>query len=234
MSGDGILDAVRPRADAMSGAANRWGGVAIGVVTDNQDPDGLGRVKVTLPWYGDGYDIWARVATLMAGADRGTWFIPDPGDEVIVAFEHGDPRAPVILGALWNKVDPPPEQMATANPKRTILTGAGVRITLDDTQGAVSLLLETPGGQRVRLDDTPATVTAEDNSGNSVTLESSGVTIVAAADVNVRAGGRVSVNASMVQVTAPMSTFSGVVQADTVITNTIVAATYMPGAGNLL
>ena len=63
-------------------------------------------MKVRLPWTPDnggaGYEVWARLATLMAGAKRGTWFIPDPGDEVLVVFEGGDPRRPYVVGALWN------------------------------------------------------------------------------------------------------------------------------------
>lgn len=231
-----VLGEVRPRADGLSGPTDGWPGVYVGLVTDNQDPQGQGRVKVQLPWAPDGgsdrYETWARVATLMAGASRGTWFVPDPEDEVLVAFEGGDPRRPVVLGSLWNGSDQPAEQMGQGNPKRTILTGAGVRITLDDSQGAVSLLLETPGGQRVRLDDTPASVTVEDANGNSVTLESAGVTVVAASQVKIQ-GSTVQVEASMVTVNAGMSKFSGVVQCDTLLSNTVVSSSYMPGAGNI-
>lgn len=226
----------RPLADATSGPAAGWPGVHIGVVTDNQDPDGQGRVKVRLPWAPDGgggrYDMWARVVTLMAGNGRGTWFVPDPDDEVLVAFAGGDPRRPVVMGSLWNGLDEPPETMTSANPKRTILTGAGLRITLDDTPGAVSLLLETPGGQRVRLEDTPASVTLEDSGGNSVTLDTSGVAVVAASKVSVK-GATVQVDAASVTVNAGISKFSGVVQCDALIANTVISSAYTPGAGNI-
>jgi uncharacterized protein involved in type VI secretion and phage assembly len=235
MSGS-LIDGMRPFADSLSGPDGGWGGVHVAVVTDNQDPNSVGRVKVRLPWSpdagGERYETWARVATMMAGANRGTWFVPDPDDEVLVAFEGGDPRRPVVLGAMWNGSDQPAEQMASGNPKRTILTGAGIRITLDDSAGAVSLLLETPGGQRLRLDDSPPTVTVEDASGNSIKLETSGITIVAAAQVKIQAS-TAEVTASMVTVNAGMSKFSGVVQCDTLITNTVVSAAYTPGAGNI-
>ena len=122
------------------GTAAGWPGVHIGVVTDNQDPDGQGRVKVRLPWAPDGgssrYDAWARVATMMAGNDRGTWFVPDLDDEVLVAFAGGDPRRPVVIGIVVERQGHAArDDEATDNPKRTILTGAGVRITLDDTKG---------------------------------------------------------------------------------------------------
>lgn len=231
-----LLDGGGPLADAWSGPASGWYGVHVAVVTDNQDPSSQGRVKVKLPWSPDSgsesYETWARVATLMAGPDRGTWFVPDPDDEVLVAFEAGEPSRPVVLGSLWNGSDSPPESMGQDNPKRTILTKAGVRITLDDSQGSVSLLLETPGGQRVHLEDNPATVTAEDANGNLVTMAAAGVTVVAAVEVKIQAI-TAKVEAGMVTVDAALSKFSGVVQADTVLTNTIVAATYMPGAGNI-
>src|SRR4051812_43232995 len=81
-------------------------GAYMAQVTDIKDPDNQGRVKVRLPWSPDiddgRYEVWARVATLMAGAARGTWFIPDPDDEVLVMFEAGDPRRPYVVGGLWN------------------------------------------------------------------------------------------------------------------------------------
>jgi uncharacterized protein involved in type VI secretion and phage assembly len=229
-------DGLRPVADVLTGPASAWPGVYVGVVNDNQDPQGQGRVQIHLPWAPDSgserYEAWARVATLMAGNSRGTWFVPDPDDEVLVAFEGGDPRRPVVLGALWNGSDSPAETMASGNPKRTILTGAGVRITLDDSPGAVSLLLETPGGQRLTLKDSPASTVLEDSNGNRVTTESAGITISTSSKVNVQAS-TVQVDASMVTVNAAMSKFSGVVQCDTLIATTVVSSTYTPGAGNI-
>ena len=77
----------------------RWFGVYPAVVDDIVDPDGQGRVRVTLPWSPDAsgapYQVWARLATLMGGNNRGSWFIPDAGDEVLVGFEGGDPPSPV-------------------------------------------------------------------------------------------------------------------------------------------
>ena len=87
-------------------ARPRWYGVYLGLVTDLNDPDGQGRVKVSCrgrPDPGGGaYEAWARLATLMGGDNRGTWFVPDIDDEVLVAFEGGDPRRPYVLGGLWN------------------------------------------------------------------------------------------------------------------------------------
>ena len=106
-------------------------------------------------------------------------------------------------------------------------------ITIEDQDGQEKLKLETPGGCSVTLKDGPGSIEVQDSNGNSVKLETSGITINASARVVVNAS-QVEVSAGMVTVNAGMSKFSGVVQADTVITNTIIAATYTPGAGNIL
>jgi len=218
------------------GLGGIWYGVAPATVIDISDPDGTGRVQVTLPWCPDSaggrYEAWARMATLFAGKDRGSWFMPDVGDEVLVAFEHGDPSRPYVLGGLWNGTDSPPESASKQNNHKMIKSRNGVTVTLDDTDGQEKLLLETPGGQKFTLKDGPGAVDIEDSNGNSIKLETAGITVTAAAKVTVNAS-QVAISAGMVQVDAGMSKFSGVVQADTIITNSIVSASYTPGAGNI-
>lgn len=219
-----------------------FGGLFYGVypalVLDVTDPDGQGRVRVRLPWAEDGegqrYEAWARIATLMAGPDRGTWFIPDVDDEVLVAFEAGDPRRPFVVGVLWNGQDAPPESMDGAgnNNVKSITTRSGVKISLDDSRGQEKLRLETPGGNSVTLDDGGRSLRLEDASGNSVEMSSSGVTVTSSGTVTVQAS-TVDISAGSVSVNAGMSRFSGVVQADTVISNSVVSASYTPGAGNI-
>jgi uncharacterized protein involved in type VI secretion and phage assembly len=183
---------------------------------------------------GERFEGWARLATMLAGNNRGTWFIPDVDDEVLVAFEHGDPRRPYVLGGLWNGRDSSPESMDGAgnNYKKVLCSRNGVKVTLDDQDGQEKLVLETPGGQKVTLKDGPGAVTVEDGNGNSVKLETAGITLTASAKVTVNAG-QVAISAGMVTVDAGMSKFSGVVQADTVISNSVVSASYTPGAGNI-
>ncbi|HEX8483692.1 MAG TPA: phage baseplate assembly protein V [Allosphingosinicella sp.] len=218
------------------GWGGMWYGVAPATVIDIADPEGQGRVQVTLPWCPDSgggrYEAWARMATLFAGRDRGSWFMPEIGDEVLVAFEHGDPARPYVLGGLWNGSDSPPQGASRANNLKVIKSRNGVKITLDDQNGREKLILETPGGQKVTLRDGPGAVEIEDSNGNSVKLETAGITVTAAAKVTVKAS-QVAVSAGMVTVDAGMSKFSGVVQADTVICNAIVSASYTPGAGNI-
>lgn len=213
-------------------------GVYAAQVTDIKDPDGQGRVKVRLPWTPDndgvGYEVWARLATLMAGPKRGTWFVPDPNDEVLVVFEGGDPRHPCVIGGLWNGKDAPPETMdgGGQNTKKTICSRQDIRITLDDTQGQESLTLKTPGGQQVTLKDGPSTIEIRDGNGNTIKLDSSGVTITTSAKLTISAS-TAELTASMLTVNAGMSTFNGVVKADTVLANSVVSASYSPGAGNI-
>jgi uncharacterized protein involved in type VI secretion and phage assembly len=214
-------------------------GVYVGLVTDIADPDNQGRIRVRLPWSPDGeggqYEAWARLVTVMAGNNRGSWFIPDVEDEVMVAFNAGDPRHPYVIGSLWNGQDQPPESMdgSGENNVKTIRSRNGVRISLDDSQGQERLTLETPGGQKVLLKDGPGAIEVEDSNGNSVKLETSGITINASAKVTINAGGICEISAGTVNVSAGLSRFSGVVQADTVISNSVISASYTPGAGNI-
>jgi uncharacterized protein involved in type VI secretion and phage assembly len=218
------------------------GGLFYGVyparVTDIVDPDQQGRVKVRLPWSPDAgdsnYETWARLATMMGGNNRGTFFIPDVDDEVLVAFEGGNPRRPYVVGALWNGQDSPPEQMdgAGENYLKTILSRQGVRITLDDTDGATKLRLETPEGQSIVLSDEDLSIVAQDATGNSIKLAPEGITITAVSQVEVQAS-TVQVDAGMVTVNAGFSEFSGVVQCSTLIADAVIGTSYTPGVGNI-
>jgi uncharacterized protein involved in type VI secretion and phage assembly len=146
----------------------------------------------------------------------------------------GDPRRPYVLGGLWNGRDSAPESMdgAGRNFKKVLRSRNGVKITLDDQDGQEKLLLETPGGQTITLKDGPGAVEIVDSNGNSVKLETAGITVTASAKVTVNAS-QVAISAGMVTVDAGMSKFSGVVQADTVISNSVISASYTPGAGNI-
>lgn len=228
-----IIDARVP-----TGLGGHWYGVYPALVTDIKDPEGQGRVKITLPWSPDTgnerYEAWARVATLMGGNNRGTWFIPDPDDEVLVLFEGGDPRRPYVVGGLWNGKDKPPDAMDGAgnNYRKVVRSRNGVKVTLDDSDGQEKLVLETPGGQKITLKDGPGAVEVIDSNGNSVKLETSGITVNAAAKVTINAS-QVEITAGMVTVNAGMSKFTGMVDAPCVRTDCIIATTYTPGAGNI-
>jgi len=225
-------------AQGPAGPEARWHGPYPALVSDVADPDGQGRVKITLPWSPDTggarYEVWARLATMMGGNNRGSWFIPDVDDEVLVVFEAGDPRRPYVVGGLWNGQDQPPESMDSAgnNDRKVLRSRNGVKLTLDDKDGQEQLILETPGGQKITMKDGPGAVEIVDSNGNSVKLETAGITVTASAKVTINAS-TVEVSAGMVTVNAGMSRFNGVVQADTVISNSVISASYTPGAGNI-
>jgi len=157
----------------MPGADSRFYGVVIGVVTDNKDPDGLGRVKASLPWLADGAETdWARVVTPMAGSKRGMYFLPEVNDEVLVAFEHGDPAAPYVLGALWNGKDAPPEVNSDGkNDVRVIRSRNGNVIRLSDVRGEEKIEITGSSANNsivISTKDDSITITA----GSSVTISS--------------------------------------------------------------
>lgn len=211
---------------------NKFNGVSLALVIDNHDPDNLGRVKLRFPSMGVTSEPWARIATLMAGENRGTWFIPDVGDEVLVAFEAGDARRPYIIGSMWNGTHSPPETMDKDNNKKLLRSRNGVRVVLDDQSGQESFIVETPGGQRITLKDGPGSIEIMDSNGNSVRLETTGITVTASSKVTINASS-VEISSGMVTVNSGISKFSGVVQCDTLISNSVISASYSPGAGNI-
>ncbi len=162
-------------------------GVVVGKVANNVDPRGRGQVKVTFPWFSDKTEsAWARCVTLMAGKGRGAYFLPDVGDEVLVAFQHGDFSKPVVLGGLWNGVDRPPVTYVDPfNSIRMIKTKAGHTITLDDTIGQEKITINDKGGSEVKLDfDGSITIKAKTN----LILKANGVINLDANKVDVKVG----------------------------------------------
>lgn len=206
-------------------------------VVDLNDPANLNRVQVRLIGFDDVANqdaaVWARVVCPFAGNNRGAFLIPDVDDEVLVVFHNGDPNYPLVIGGLWNGSSTSPENIQSGqNRYKVIRSKNGVKLTLDDSQGQETFIAETPGGQKVTLKDGPGTITIEDANGNSIKLDSSGITINAAANVKVTAA-KVDVSAGMVNVDAAMAKFSGVVQCQTLISTSVVSSSYTPGAGNI-
>lgn len=112
-------------------------GVVIGIVTNNKDPDKLGRIKVKFPWLSNEDESnWARVVSMMAGKEMGIFFLPEVDDEVLVAFENGNINHPYVVGSLWNGVDVPPETNSDGkNNVKLIKSRSGHIIKIDDKDG---------------------------------------------------------------------------------------------------
>jgi uncharacterized protein involved in type VI secretion and phage assembly len=139
-------------------------GVVVGLVTNVNDPEKLGRIKVHFPWLDESHESdWIRIATMMAGKDRGSFFMPEVADEVLVAFEHGDARFPLVIGFLWNGKDTPPADHVRDR------------------------ILKSKNGHSIRfLDSTPAGgdlggIVIEDANGNRISLSNGQVKVHSAA-----------------------------------------------------
>jgi uncharacterized protein involved in type VI secretion and phage assembly len=196
--------------------ATRALGVAVGLVTNNQDPEGLGRVKVRYPMLGDQDEsYWARVVVPMAGKDRGFWFLPEVDDEVLVAFEENSMDHPYVIGSLWNGKDKPPESNSDENNHRTIQSRSGHIIRMDDTKGAEKIeVVDRTGKNRIVIDSVRNSMSIEANgdieltaqgkvhiSGKGIELESKvGVSVKANANVDVSANGQLNLKGSLVNI----------------------------------
>lgn len=121
------------------------GGVVTGIVKSLEDPDKLGRVKVTFKWMSEEEteSNWARIAAPMAGGSRGAQFMPEEGDEVLLTFEQGSERFPYIIGFLWNGEDKQPREEQPA--VRTIQTVSGHYLEFDDTDKEEKISLKFKG-----------------------------------------------------------------------------------------
>lgn len=215
-----------------------WTSSYLAEVVSVEDPDRLTRVQIRV-LNCDGLDdqdgaVWARVAVPFAGHNRGAFLLPDVGDEVLVVFLNGDPRFPMVVGGLWNGHDQAPDSLPGDRVDRWTVTGkAGTKFSIVEEQnGQEKIVFQTPAGVTGTLTDEAGGKIKLEAAGNTVTMDTSGVSIQAAATVKVQAS-QVEVSAGMVTVNAGMSKFSGVVQCDTLITNTVVSAMYTPGAGNV-
>lgn len=210
--------------------------LAYGEVVGVEDPDGTYRVQVRLHGYsgaeGQESDIWARVVAPFAGNGFGAVMLPDIGQQVVIGFAAGDHNYPIVLGALYTGDAPPADEPVESGAvKRWSLTGtAGTHIVMDETQDS-EITMETSGGVKVVVTDAGSKVEVT-NGSSSILVEPAGITVETGAKVQVDAS-TVEVNSGMVNVNAGLSKFSGVVQCDTLLTNTVVSSTYTPGAGNI-
>jgi uncharacterized protein involved in type VI secretion and phage assembly len=187
-------------------------GLSIGVVTDNEDPDGENRVRITIPAVLGDVGTWARLATLDAGKERGTFFHPEIGDEVIVGFENGDPSFPIILGMVHSSALPPPLTASNSNDEKGYVSREKMKMIFSDAEK--SLKIETPAGKKITVSEQDALIKIEDENGNKITMDSKGITIEAAATLTLKGGSEVKISGPSVTVDGSGSTTikGGVVQ----------------------
>lgn len=186
-------------------------GIVIGEVKSLDDPEDIGRVRVSFPHLGDEESYWARLATLMGGVGRGSRFVPEVGDEVLVGFEQGDPRRPYVLGSLWSKVDTPPAHDGDKikNNWRYIKSRSGHVIRFDDTQGAEKIefidkdekhkiVIDTSGDKiEIICDSGDVSITAESG---KVQVKASEVTVESSGDMTLKAAGSMTIKGATVDI----------------------------------
>ena len=187
--------------DLIAGAVDASGQVrsglelSVGIVTNNNDPDAAGRVKVKLPVFADDHESgWVRVATPGAGGTRGFQMLPAVNDEVLVGFEHGDPARPFVLGGLWSKKNKPPEgafHKSGAVEKQLWTSGKGHSVEITDTgDGEINLKLK---GNKSALNVKKSEVTLTGDS--KVKIAASDIEVVATGKLTLK-GRQVEVNGS--------------------------------------
>jgi len=219
---------------------NKIYGVVPAIVSNNRDTEGLARVKVIYPWLAEEDEsYWARIATMMAGDNRGTYFIPEVGDEVLVAFEHGDIHYPYIIGSLWNGKDKTHENNDNGeNNLRVIKSRSGHKIILDDTDGKEKItIIDKDEKRSIVIDSEKKTIDIKNEdgkinifAGDDITIETnknlniktgqgcnitanSNVEVKANSSVNVKAGssGKFEANASLTLKASGVTTVKGAI-----------------------
>jgi len=213
------------------GQARRYFGLYPAIVTDIVDPKSLGRVQVKLPFLGEdgGQDVraWATLITPYADDDQGIEILPAVDTQVVVAFEAGDLMRPYVVGACWNGSESLPESPAAPNNKRLWRSRAKSLLEFDDTDGASKVTVSMQSGHKLVLDDAAQSVTLSHSNGCVVTMNVAG-------QVSITANASVEITAPMLNVHAPVATFDGLINCQTIICSAgVVSPSYTPGAGNI-
>lgn len=185
--------------DFVSSSETKISGVVVGIVTNNKDPDKLGRVKVKFPWLSEEDESdWTRISSPMAGKERGIFILPDVDDEVLLVFDHGEIDKPYIIGSLWNGKDKPPETNSDGkNNIKIIKSRSGHTIKIDDTEGEEKIEIVDKGEE------------------NKICIDSSNkkISIECGGDIELSATkGKITINAKEIEI---KSTSSAKIEAST-------------------
>jgi uncharacterized protein involved in type VI secretion and phage assembly len=182
-------------------------GLVIGIVTDNQDPNGLGRVKVRYPSLsGDHASDWARVVGPGNGPQRGLEFLPEVNDEVLVGFEHADVHHAYVLGGLWNGKDAPPRGSSDVVSggkvqQRIIRSRSGHTITLDDSDSSPGItVVDKTGKNIIQIESSSNKMTARVQ--GDLVLEAQGKVSIKGQSVSVEASSDLKLNGASADVQA--------------------------------
>jgi len=182
-------------------------GLQTGVVTAlENDPESQDRIRVRLPIINAEEDgVWCRVSSLDAGNNRGMFFRPEVGDEVIVGFMNNDPRHPIVLGMVNSSAKPAPLAASDQNDEKGYVSRSGMKMIFNDADK--SLVIETPAGKKVTISEADNIMKLEDENGNKITMDGSSVSIESAAAMSLKAGGDLKIEAANITI-SPSGNFS--------------------------
>ncbi|MBF04209.1 MAG: hypothetical protein CMP76_13030 [Flavobacterium sp.] len=175
------------------GQSNSINGLQIGIVTKIvEDPNNQFRIKVRLPQISEsGEGVWARLATMSASSNMGSYFIPNVNDEVIVGCLNNNPDTPIILGSVYSSNKPMPFPITEDNYKKGFVTKEENKIVLDDETNTIELV--TKNGNSLKISDDLKGFVIEDENSNKITMNDQGITIESCKDFNVKATGNIKI-----------------------------------------
>lgn len=189
-------------AQPASGLLPGINGLQVGIVSQlEEDPDGEDRILVQIPIINnEEQGIWCRISSLDAGENRGAFFRPEIGDEVIIGFINQDPNDAVVLGMLHSSAKPAPIVASDDNHEKGFITRSELKILFDDDKKIVSI--STPAGKIITLDEDAGTIVIEDENSNILTMDDSGIVMESAGDIAIKASGDVTIEGTNVGITA--------------------------------
>ncbi len=187
---------------AASGLLPAIDGLQIGIVSQlEDDPDGEERILVQIPIINnEEQGIWCRVASLDAGENRGAFFRPEIGDEVIIGFINKDPNDAIVLGMLHSSAKPAPITAADDNHEKGFVTRSEMKVLFDDDKKTINIT--TPAGKRIALDEDAGTIVIEDENSNVVTIDSAGILMESAGNIELKASGDINIEGTNVNIKA--------------------------------
>jgi len=195
--------------DKKIGETSMVSGVLPAIVTNLKDPEKLGRIKVNYPWLDDNSETdWVRVLTFYGGSSHGALFLPEVGDEVLVAYQKGNINAPYVLGSLYSKKGTPPDENADGkNNIKIFKSRCGHTMTFDDTDSKEKFEIKSKSGHVITLDDASGSekLSIIDKTGsNSIVIESSSnaITIKSSQNITIQGGMDISIKGTNINVEA--------------------------------
>lgn len=193
-------DSITSQPDVVIPPASGWvpgiEGLHIGKVKKlDGDPAKEERILVEIPCLsGEKNELWARLALLYAGNGYGSFFIPEPGDEVVVGFFNNDPAYPVVLGSMFSSARPSPYEITAENKMKAFITKSKLKIEFDEEKKIIRV--ETPAKNIIEVSDDGKCIRLADQNKNEMLLDSSGMTLTSAKDIVLKAKSNIVLDAT--------------------------------------